>query len=157
MQVKINNKKYLLEKTNDVEKRNEIVKELLSRELVFYEETMTIEEYLYHTWDKESSKIALDIIGYYLSKMPNQDGKTDLEVLNEHQEKEMTTGIRYTTKSKNKLTEFDLDSLGLTREQVEKNPKKRYNVYVKSSAVHYDDMSLEEKISTGLAEVEETD
>lgn len=65
-----------------VNKRKEIVNDILSEEIVFHSEKMTVEEYLIYTWEKQSSKAILDMFGYFLSKdNPTEEQKNDTNYL----------------------------------------------------------------------------
>lgn len=76
--------------------RNEKIFEILAEEIVFHEETMSVEEYFRYTWEKEPSKVSMDIIGYYLTKN-NYEGE-DREVLSNKKQKEIRKGSkRHTT------------------------------------------------------------
>lgn len=158
MKIKINDRDFELPEVSDVEERKKIIDEFMDTLLLLADnKKMTVEEYYHYTWDKPSTMTSLDRIGYYLSKMPNQEGKKDKEVLTKNKQLEMEKGITRTTKMAKDLTDDDLEFLEINKDIVMKNPKKRYNVYVKTNAVHYDDMTINEKYNTGLAEVEDSE
>lgn len=157
MEIKINNRSFLFKDTTDVNERKKIIEDFLETKIDLAIGTMTVEEYYSYTWDKQNTKTSLDRIGYYLSKMPEQNGKEDKLVLNKSKELEMEHGFRQTTKVATKLTAKEIEDLNLTKEDIENNPKKRYMVYVKTSAVHYDDMTIGEKYNTGLTEIEDSE
>jgi hypothetical protein len=75
------------------------INKVLESELIFDGRTMTVEGYLRETWNKPTTITTLDRIGYYLSKMPEQDGQHDLEVLSKNDELEMNKGVRWKTAS----------------------------------------------------------
>lgn len=95
-------KLYLPHRTVDLntdlpfKERNTVIHELLEEEMSFQDETMTVEEYFRHTWNKEPTKVSMDIIGYYLTKN-NYEGE-DREILSNGKQKEMRKGSkRHTT------------------------------------------------------------
>lgn len=157
MEITINNQSFYFDSTSDMDIRKKSVEDFLATKIDLAIGTMTVEEYYSHTWEKQNTKISLDRIGYYLSKMPEQKGKEDKSILNPSKELEMECGVRRTSKAANKLTEKEIEKLNLTEDDIKNNPKKRYNVFVKTSMVHYDDMTLTEKNNTGLAEVEDSE
>lgn len=76
--------------------RNEVIHNLLKENMTFQEITMSVEEYFRYTWDKETSKVSMDIIGYYLTK--NNSQGEDREVVSNGKMKEMRKGSkRHTT------------------------------------------------------------
>jgi hypothetical protein len=78
------------------DERNKVIYKLLEEEIEFHEEIMTVEEYFRYTWNKQPSKISMDIIGYYLTKN-NAEGE-DRDVLSVKKEKEIRKGSkRHTT------------------------------------------------------------
>lgn len=157
MEIKINDKTFELKEVADVNERKRIVEDFMKTTLELATEDMTVEEYYRFTWEKPSTMTSLDRIGYYLSKMPEQNGKKDTEVLTTNKELEMNKGIRRTSKMVKDLTPEEIEHLEINEELIKKHPKKRVNVYVKSRAVHYDDMTIGEKFATGLAEVEDSE
>lgn len=85
-----------LDTTLSFDGRNEVIFGILAEEIVFHEQTMTVEEYFRYTWEKQPSKISMDIIGYYLTKN-NFEGE-DREVLSNKKQKEIRKGSkRHTT------------------------------------------------------------
>lgn len=75
--------------------RNELIHSILEEKLDFHEEVMSVEEYLRRTWNRDSSKVLMDIIGYYLTKN-NFEGE-DREVLSNGKVKEMKKGSKRMT------------------------------------------------------------
>lgn len=71
------------------------INKMLEDILLFDGEELTVEEYFRDTWDKPPTKVALDKIGFYLSKMPEQNGRYDKEILSRNDELEMTKGVRW--------------------------------------------------------------
>lgn len=157
MEITINNQSFYFDSTSDMDIRKKSVEDFLATKIDLAIGTMTVEEYYSYTWEKQNTKISLDRIGYYLSKMPEQDGKKDNSILNPSKELEMQHGIRKTRREASKLTPDEIEKLNLTEDDIKSNPKKRYNIFVKTNAVHYDDMTLTEKNNTGLAEVEDSE
>lgn len=94
MKLKVGEKyTYYLSDSLSVDERLDEINKLLKAEVEFDDLTFTIEEYFKHTWDKPNTKIGLDIIGYYLSKKPDQNGTHDQEILSKNQEKELVKGV----------------------------------------------------------------
>lgn len=108
------------------------VNKMLEDVLEFDGEYMTVEEYFRHTWTKvesngtNRSKNNMERIGTYLSKMPDQKGKEDKEVLSRNDHLEMSKGIRRTT------------------------TKDRKNAYVDSRYVIHSDLNKETLAELGL-------
>ena len=93
MKLKLPHKTHNLDMDLDLEDRIPVINDILEDEIVFHSEIMTTEEYFRHTWEKQNTKIALDIIGYYLTKE-----KRNLEILSTKKQLEMDTGSkRHTT------------------------------------------------------------
>lgn len=132
MIIKIRDKKYTFSDTIEPSERNIEIQKMLDDEIVLDEVKMTIEEYFRTTWNKNPTIVALDKIGNYLSKMPDQNGKHDKEVLSRNDELEMTKGVRWKTiKNKRELVDG------------------RYTTF--------SEMSKEEKVDLGLIEVNDSD
>lgn len=71
----------------------EVVYKLLDEDIVFHDETMTLEDYFRFTFEIQSSITAMDIISYYLTKENRV-----LEVLSTKKQEEMRKGSkRHTT------------------------------------------------------------
>lgn len=93
MKLKLPHTTYNLNMDLELEDRIPVINDILAEEIEFHSETMTTEEYFRYTWDKQNTKIALDIIGYYLTKE-----KRNLEILSTKKQLEMETGSkRHTT------------------------------------------------------------
>lgn len=93
MKLKMTHKTYNLDMELPLQDRVKAINDLLGEDIIFHEEVMTVEEYFRHTWNKQNTKISLDIIGYYLTKE-----NRDLEVLSTKKQLEMETGSkRHTT------------------------------------------------------------
>lgn len=93
MKLKLTHKTYNLNMEIPLTDRIPVINKILNESIEFHEEVMTVEEYFRHTWNKQNTKIALDIIGYYLTKE-----NRDLEVLSTKKQLEMDTGSkRHTT------------------------------------------------------------
>lgn len=105
MKIKIDGHKsfYLPDNIEPFERLIEVNK-MLEEELCFDGETMTVEDYFRHTWNKVESnganlsKSNMDKIGFYLSKMPEQEGREDKEILSRNDQLEMSKGVRRTSK-----------------------------------------------------------
>lgn len=93
MKLKLPHKIYDLDIEASIEDRMTIINGILSEVIDFHEESMTVEEYFKYTWDKQNSRICMDIIGYYLTKE-----NKNLDVLSNFKQKEMLSGSkRHTT------------------------------------------------------------
>lgn len=93
MKLKLTHKTYNLDMDLPLEDRIPAINKILNENIEFHEEIMTVEEYFRHTWNKQNTKISLDIIGYYLTKEDR-----DLEVLSVKKQLEMQNGSkRHTT------------------------------------------------------------
>lgn len=79
----------------DYDKRNECVYAILEEEVEFHSETMSVEDYFRKTWNDETTKVLMDVIGYYLTKN-NTEGE-DREVLSNYKQKEMRVGSKRMT------------------------------------------------------------
>ena len=90
-----------------VEEKKQVIESLLSEDIEFHSQTMTLEEYLVYTWNKQKSKIIMDMFAYYLTKE-----EKNLEILSYKKEKEMSKG---TNKYKHfdNLSEDDKTLLGI--------------------------------------------
>lgn len=76
-----------LDSSLSIEEKKKVVEELLSEKIEFHAETMTLEEYLSFTWEKQNSKVIMDLLSYYLTKE-----EKNLEVLSQQREKEIVKG-----------------------------------------------------------------
>lgn len=93
MKLKLPHKIYNLDMELPLDKRREVIDVMFLENVKFHEETMTVEDYLYYTFQKPNTIIILDIIGYYLTKE-----NKNLEVLSNTKQKEMIEGSkRHTT------------------------------------------------------------
>lgn len=93
MKLKLTHKTYSLDMELPLESRIPIINNILNENIEFHEEMMTVEEYFRHTWNKQNTKISLDIIAYYLTKEDR-----NLEVLSVKKQLEMQNGSkRHTT------------------------------------------------------------
>jgi hypothetical protein len=68
------------------EDRNKVIFALLEETIEFHEQTMTVESYFRYTWNKQPTKVSMDIIGYYLTK--NNMNEAELEEIEDENEKE---------------------------------------------------------------------
>lgn len=88
--------------------RKQVIEHLLIEEIEFLAQTMTLEEYLLFTWEKQKTKVILDMFAYYLTKE-----EKNLEVLSHKKVKEISKGSeRYSNFSC--LSEEDKEQLGIT-------------------------------------------
>lgn len=69
MKLQLPNKNYDLDMALSLEDRLIVINTILTEEVEFYNSTMTIEEYFRETWDNQGTKVCMDIIGYYLTKV----------------------------------------------------------------------------------------
>lgn len=98
------------------QERNSFIEVILQEKIEFHEMTMTVEEYFRYTWNKQVSRISMDIIGYYLSKGSNE--REDGEILSHKKEKEMKKGSdRHVTFSG--LSAKSQEDLGITDPNVD--------------------------------------
>lgn len=124
MLIKIGGRNFEFDDTSDLTERNKAVEVFLKQVLTFDDLQLTVSDYFKETWDKQATRVALDRIGTYLSKMPDQNGQEDKEVLSNSKIIEMEKGTRRTTK----------------------NGKTTYE----SSYVNFSNLSLTDKVSLGL-------
>lgn len=61
-------KTYELPNLIPYEQRKQLIEDMLTDEVELHEGILTVEQYLQRVWDKEDSKVTMDIVGYYLSK-----------------------------------------------------------------------------------------
>lgn len=126
-----NGKSFLLPDNIEPLERLVEINKVLESELIFDGREMTVEDYLRETWNKPNTITTLDRIGYYLSKMPEQNNKHDLEVLSKNDEMEMNKGVRWkTVKGERVLSEA------------------RYSNFV--------DLSIEDKANLGLMDTSDS-
>ena len=90
-----------------VEEKKHVIESLLSEEIEFHAQTMTLEEYLVYTWDKQKSKVIMDMFAYYLTKE-----EKNLEILSRIKINEMTKGTNKYTHLDD-LSEDDKTLLGI--------------------------------------------
>lgn len=102
----------------------------LETELIFDNMKMTVEDYFRYTWNDSNTVNIMGKISFYLSKMPNQNGRHDKELLSKNDEMEMTKGVRWITKEHKKVAE-----------------KGRY--------INFSDTSIEDKVSLGLNDTDD--
>ena len=96
-----------LDSSLPVEEKKKIVESLLAEKIEFHAETMTLEEYLVYTWNKQNSKVIMDMFAYYMTKE-----EKNLEILSHKKENEMTKGTSKYTQFDG-LSEDDKKSLGI--------------------------------------------
>ena len=95
MKILLPHKTVNLDSSLSVEEKKKVIENLLSEEIEFHAQTMTLEEYLVFTWEKQNSKVIMDMFAYYLTKE-----EKNLEILSHKKEKEMSKGT-------DKYTHFD--------------------------------------------------
>lgn len=138
MKINIANKKtYYLSDSLNLEERLAEVELLLNDKLKFDDGYMTVNEYFSITWNRtvgnrNPTQEALDRLGTYLSKMPDQDGKQDKETLSKNDIMEMEKGIR-------------------------RVHRKGENLYESGRYVVYSDLSLEAKSKIGLTDIDSSE
>jgi hypothetical protein len=96
------NKNINLDETLNSEERLEFINNLLLIEFDLDDRHFTLEKYFRETWDKENTKVCMDIIGYYLSKGCVPKYHHDKEVLSKSKIHKMNNG------DKNKINFSDL-------------------------------------------------
>lgn len=132
MKIKIDHKTmFILDDKLEPNERLKEVNKTLQTVIDFDGDKMTVEGYLYYTWDKPLSRNIMDAIGTYLSKMPEQNGKEDKYVLSKNKKLEMNKGIK----------------------RIKKDGQ---NIYVKSPYRNFTYLSLEEKREIGILDCKET-
>lgn len=89
MKVELPHKNVNLDASLNPDAKMEIIFKLLDEEIVFHNETMTLEEYFRLTFEIQSSIIAMDIIGYYLTKENRV-----LEIMSTKKQEEMQKGSK---------------------------------------------------------------
>lgn len=93
MKLQLPHKTYSLNMDLEIEDRKKEIDNILAEVIEFHESSMSVEDYFRYTWNKQPTKIAMDIIGYYLSKETK-----NLNVLSNDKQKEMIKGSpRHTT------------------------------------------------------------
>lgn len=92
MILKLPHRKVSLDVGLSIEKRKQVVENILQEQIEFYNQQMTVEEYFRKTWYKSPTKTCLDIIGYYLTK--DNTSTEDKEILSNHKQKEMEKGSK---------------------------------------------------------------
>ena len=93
MKLKLPHKTHILDMCLPLDNRVQVINKILLEDIEFHSEVMTVEEYFRYTWNKQNTKISLDIIGYYLTKE-----KRELDILSTKKQLEMETGSkRHTT------------------------------------------------------------
>ena len=107
MKLKLPNKTVSLDSSLSIEDKKLVVENLLQDKIEFHSETMTLEEYLHHTWTKQTSKTILDMLSYYLTKE-----EKNLEITSHAKEKEMQKGSKRHTTFSN-LTLEQQEELGI--------------------------------------------
>lgn len=91
------NNDYVFPDSLSVEDRLAAVELMLKETVIFYDGEMTIVDYFHETFNKDKTRSNLEKIGFYLSKMPDQNGRHDKEILSRNDEMEMQKGVRWKT------------------------------------------------------------
>jgi hypothetical protein len=102
MKLKIPTRDVYLDPTLDSEERLDFINNLLQFKFDLDEKHFTLEQYFQETWNKENTKVCMDIIGYYLSKGGIAKYQHDKEVLSKSKVYKMNNG------DKNKINFSDL-------------------------------------------------
>jgi hypothetical protein len=96
------NKSIQLDQTLNSEERLQFINNLLLFEFDLDEKHFTLEQYFQETWNKDNTKVCMDIIGYYLSKGDIVKYQHDKEVMSKSKVSKMNNG------DKNKINFSDL-------------------------------------------------
>lgn len=89
MKILLPHREVELDASLDIQERMTVIDTLLSEEIEFHAQTMTLEEYLRFTWNKQNSKFIMDMISYYLTKE-----EKNLEILSNDKLEEMEKGSK---------------------------------------------------------------
>lgn len=89
MKILLPHREATLDASLGMQERKTVVDALLAEEIEFHAQTMTLEEYLRFTWNKQTSKFIMDMIAYYLTKE-----EKDNEVLSNKKIEEMEKGSK---------------------------------------------------------------
>lgn len=115
MKILLPHKTVSLDSSLSIEEKKKVVESLLSEEMEFHAETMTLEEYLSLTWKKPNSKVIMDMLAYYLTKE-----EKNLEILSHKKENEISKGSeRHTNFSS--LSKDDKELLGIATDSSDEN------------------------------------
>ena len=76
-----------------------LINEMLDEVISLDGKEITVDDYFRDTFDVKGTRSNLEKISYYLSKMPEQSGRHDQEVLSKNDILEMEKGVRKTTKN----------------------------------------------------------
>ncbi|MFJ7982453.1 hypothetical protein ACIQ1D_19550 [Lysinibacillus xylanilyticus] len=87
MKILLPHKTVSLDSSLDIADKKKVVENLLSEKIEFHAQTMTLEEYLSFTWEKQNSKVIMDMLAYYLTKE-----EKNLEILSKDRQQEMLKG-----------------------------------------------------------------
>lgn len=113
MKILLPHKTVSLDTSLPIEEKKKVVESLLAEKIEFHAETMTLEEYLVYTWDKQNSKVIMDMFSYYLTKE-----ERNLEILSHKKNNEITKGTDKYTYFDN-LSEKNKEALGIENFQIE--------------------------------------
>src|SRR5699024_1925954 len=93
MKLQLPNKTYDLDMSIPLENRILEINSILEEKVEFHNSTMSIEEYFRETWDNQGTKMCMDMIGYYLTKVDK-----DLSTMSNKKVEELERGSnRHTT------------------------------------------------------------
>lgn len=112
MKILLPHREVNLDSSLNTQKRKLFIDALLAEPIEFQSQTMSVEEYLRFTWDKNNSKKIMDIVAYYLTKE-----EKDKAILSKKKEEEMKRGSkRHTTFSS--MGAENQEALGLIDSEV---------------------------------------
>lgn len=99
IKIKNYNKEYIFpDGIEPIERLQEVNKMLSDVLYVEADEDITVDDYFHETFTRgKETRLNLEKISFYLSKMPDQDGKHDKETLSRNDEMEMNKGVRWAT------------------------------------------------------------
>ena len=115
MKILLPHREVSLDSSLTIEEKKKVVEHLLSENIEFHAQTMTLEEYLTLTWEKQNSKVIMDMLAYYLTKE-----EKNLEILSHKKENEISKGTKRYTNFSN-LSEDDKELLGIATESSDEN------------------------------------
>lgn len=93
------NKTFVFPDNIEPEERLILVNNMLNETITINCEELTVDEHFRDTFNVRGTITNLEKISYYLSKMPEQNGKEDKEILSRNDILEMDKGVRKTTKN----------------------------------------------------------
>lgn len=124
-----------LDSSLSFEERNQVIYKLLEETIEFHEQTMTVEGYFRYTWNKQPTKVSMDIIGYYLTK--NNINEEELKTIAEDED----------TSDEEKNNEEDRWVISNKKQKEMRKGSKRHTTF---SGMGYDN-----QVKVGLIDIEE--